>query len=41
MELDGGLGKAIGAIEFKIKLDGDTLVMTDPDGDKETLERVK
>ena len=41
MELDGEMGKLIGAIEFKYKLDGDTLVITDPDGEKETLERVK
>jgi uncharacterized protein (TIGR03066 family) len=41
MELDGALGKLVGSIEYKIKLEGDKLEMTDPDGEKETLERVK
>jgi len=41
VELDGPVGKLVGAFEYKIKLEGDTLVMTDPDGQKGTLQRVK
>ena len=41
LAFDGPVGKLVGSMVFRMVVKGDTLEVTDPDGEKETLERVK
>jgi hypothetical protein len=41
LTLDGPMGKVIGGMVFRAVINGDTLEMTDPDGEKQVFQRVK